>query len=204
MARSEILHGKRSRIIPASEQPHRNVSCPALPVPDVDKQRRHHVHESVGQKTRQAAVQKGAGPERVTAHTFRHSFSTHLLQANNDIRTIQEMLVHRDVRTRCFPARPPHFPPRRTRKGGTSATEPATSLHHARSLHRGRPCMRLLFIPRPFLGFPSHPSHYSRVGSVTLRYNIAMKLPPRLEVVRCPDHVRVVHFVCRVLAIAGG
>ena len=38
-------------------------------------------------------------PKRVTAHTFRHSFASHLLQANYDIRTIQQLLGHSDIRT---------------------------------------------------------------------------------------------------------
>jgi integron integrase len=68
-------------------------------VPDANEQRRYHVHESVVQKTLHAAVQKAQIPKRVTAHTFRHSFASHLLQANYDIRTIQEMLGHSDVKT---------------------------------------------------------------------------------------------------------
>lgn len=68
-------------------------------VPDADEHRRYHVHESVVQKTLRAAVQKAQIPKRVTAHTFRHSFASHLLQANYDIRTIQEMLGHSDVKT---------------------------------------------------------------------------------------------------------
>jgi site-specific recombinase XerD len=48
--------------------------------------------------------------KRVTSHTFRHSFATHLLQTNYDIRTIQEMLGHSDVRatmiyTHCIQSR---------------------------------------------------------------------------------------------------
>ena len=68
-------------------------------VPDANEHRRYHVHESVVQKTLHAAVQKARIPKRVTAHTFRHSFASHLLQANYDIRTIQEMLGHSDVKT---------------------------------------------------------------------------------------------------------
>jgi site-specific recombinase XerD len=57
------------------------------------------VHESHLQKSLRMAVHKTKIPKRVTSHTFRHSFASHLLQANYDIRTIQEMLGHSDVRT---------------------------------------------------------------------------------------------------------
>jgi integron integrase len=60
---------------------------------------RHHLHESVVQRAvQQAAVQAGI-TKRVTCHTLRHSFATHLLQDGYDIRTLQELLGHRDVAT---------------------------------------------------------------------------------------------------------
>ena len=60
---------------------------------------RHHVHETAVQRAvRDAAVRAGL-TRRVTCHTFRHSFATHLPEAGYDIRTVQELLGHRDVRT---------------------------------------------------------------------------------------------------------
>lgn len=75
---------------------------PAKQLTIVDKnseQRRYHVHESLLQKALRTAVKKANIPKRVTSHTFRHSFASHLLQANYDIRTIQELMGHSDVRT---------------------------------------------------------------------------------------------------------
>jgi integron integrase len=60
---------------------------------------RHHLHETVVQRAvRQAAVRAGLA-KRVTCHAFRHSFATHLLEDGADIRTVQELLGHRDLRT---------------------------------------------------------------------------------------------------------
>jgi len=61
--------------------------------------RRYHLHETHVQKAIRSAVLRCQLTKRATAHTFRHSFASHLLQANYDIRTIQKMLGHTDVRT---------------------------------------------------------------------------------------------------------
>lgn len=69
------------------------------PVAGSQEKRRYHVHETSLQKALRKAVKKAMIPKRVTSHTFRHSFASHLLQANYDIRTIQQLLGHSDVRT---------------------------------------------------------------------------------------------------------
>jgi integron integrase len=60
---------------------------------------RHHIDESLVQKAVRTAVTKAGLTKRATCHTFRHSFATHLLKGGYDIRTVQELLGHKDVKT---------------------------------------------------------------------------------------------------------
>jgi len=68
-------------------------------VPEKGEYRRAHLHVRHVQKAIKSVVKRVQLGKRATAHTFRHSFASHLLQANYDIRTIQELLGHSDVRT---------------------------------------------------------------------------------------------------------
>jgi integron integrase len=60
---------------------------------------RHHLHETSTQRAVKRAAARAGVAKRVTCHTFRHSFATHLLEEGADIRTVQELLGHRDLRT---------------------------------------------------------------------------------------------------------
>ena len=61
--------------------------------------RRHHIYETVLQKAVKQAIKKAGITKQASCHTFRHSFATHLIETGSDIRTVQELLGHEDIKT---------------------------------------------------------------------------------------------------------
>ena len=90
------------------------------------EQARHHIDDALIQRSVKGAVRRAGITKRVTPHTFRHSFATHLLEDGYDIRTVQSRtcgIDHRDVRTTMiYPARAG------LNRGGRGVRSPADEL----------------------------------------------------------------------------
>lgn len=89
--------------------------------PGTGKRRRHHLHDSAIQRALAEAATASGISKRVTCHSLRHSFATHLLESGSDIRTIQELLGHTSLQTTMIYT---HV----LNRGGLGVTSPADRL----------------------------------------------------------------------------
>jgi integron integrase len=114
--------------------------------------RRHHLHETAVQRAVRQAVLKAGITRRVSCHTFRHSFATHLLEEGYDIRTIQELLGHRDVKTTMIYT---HV----LNRGGRGVRSPVDGLWHPDAASAALSTLRRLSLQPNYLAPGVPPDH---------------------------------------------
>ncbi len=109
---------------------------------------RHHVYDNFLQKVIRQAVRNAGIDKPVRAHTFRHSFATHLLEAGNDIRTIQDLLGHKSVDTTMIYT---HV----IRKGHLGVTSPTDTMHRRQANRLAEPPQPAVLSAPPSCALPS-------------------------------------------------
>ena len=114
--------------------------------------RRHHLHETAVQRAVRQAVVSAGITRRVSCHTFRHSFATHLLEEGYDIRTIQELLGHRDVKTTMIYT---HV----LNRGGRGVRSPVDGLWHPDAASAALSALRRLSLQPNYLAPGIPPDH---------------------------------------------